>query len=134
MAAIPGPRTVPAMPWMTAAAKTEGKSDRTPKINAANMRAAVPIATNARFDLAMSMRSPAGAWSNKPASALAVRTSPMFAGIHPRSVKHPERNGPKPISRAARKAFSQSSACRLPADDRLLCGLGDLVSMPLLYL
>ena len=43
----------------------------------------------------------------------------MSAGTHPLSASLTAANGPKPISRAARKKFSQSSACRLSA-----CGNG----------
>src|SRR5215471_2489213 len=59
MAATAGPRMLPAVPWMTAAAKTDGKSGRSPKINSAKVTAAVPIPTSVRFDLPMSAGEPA---------------------------------------------------------------------------
>ena len=47
----------------------------------------------------------------------------MVAGIHPRSASLTATNGPNPISRAARKKFSQSSACRLSLWGRGACEL-----------
>src|SRR5262249_47070975 len=96
----------------------------------ANAAAAAATPTSARFDEIMSMSSPAGTCVVRPASPLIVRTAPIFAGVHPFSARWTAIKGPKPMSRAARKKFNQSSAFRLStgsAASRLLREVASIV-------
>jgi hypothetical protein len=61
----------------------DGKSGRSPRIKVPTVTAAIPAPTSTRFDLTMSMSSPAGTWVNSPASPATVSTNPTVAGIQP---------------------------------------------------
>ncbi len=77
----------PVAPCMTLAAKTDRKFGHSPRIKAAKATAMLPAPTSALFDWTTSRSSPEGTWVNRPATPLAVRTNPMFAGSHPLSAR-----------------------------------------------
>src|SRR5262249_39705092 len=77
----------------------------------------------------MSISSPPGTCVMRPAKLLALSTNPMCAGSHPRSVRWTATKGPKPVSRAARKKFSQSNACRLDECGAAACVSSEIVTM-----
>src|SRR6185295_13932565 len=126
---MPGPRTLPVAPCTMRATATHVKSGHSAIANNASAIAAAPTPTIARLAFVTSMSSPPGNCVMRPAKLLALSTNPMCAGSHPRSVRWTATKGPKPVSRAARKKFSQSSACRLDECGAAACVSSEIVTM-----